>query len=471
MSMLPEGIIPITTGTDGRILDFVCESGVFIITDYHHLDEKIIAENSIVVKTAGKQNRIQVTSIEKLKSALEEFVEASIKILQRHTPFDPSNPYTRPDFSELKESLLVEQLVFDILFDKYLIESERMTRNGYSEYLSRKLYTDAIQRMACARAINENIRRGMESHSKLMKYSSLRDQLTFLGVDPSKYDKCNNPKKKPKYVWDYFYYNFGRNLKEPVPDDESDFQTKYGRSLITSRQYRRQLTRDSRNYPFEEIFQDLNVYHDFVTKLLPVENESHEKYFRMSMDYYVLESYKRVDFIFKLIGALDPGEIAAIDRDHFLVSRFVPRVLVPLIQDGELHFSRKNKYYRPLFMIEDMLLKAASEDSAPSYRYYEPLLKKYQYVRAKSYELFKYHCAFHSNDYKEIKEFLRECYDMRAYHRSNTSWNLIQGAKRKNMEEKTKNQVKEQIQYFLSISDAFFWKSPDRDYPNPKENN
>lgn len=482
MSMLPDGIIPIETGKDGQVLDFVWTTNHALITDYYRLDEKIIAENDSVVKTAGRQNRMEIASIKELKSALAKFVTESKKILQRYTLSDFSNPYTIFGFSDLTESLLVEQLVFDILFDKYRKESPLMTCNGYSNYMSRKLYTDKIQRMACARAINENIRRGMKSYYNMMKYSLLRDQIKSLGADPSKYYEYHHPprgdnsrKKKPQYLWDYFFYNFGRNLKKPVSDDKSNYETKYGRGMITSRQYRRQLTRDSRNYPFEEIFQDLEVYHDFATKLLPVDNESHEKFFRMSMDYYILESYKRVDFIFKLIDALSSNEIAAIDRSHFLVKRLVPRVLVPFMQNGELHFGWKWKYYRPLLIIEDEILEEVAEikeltSNALNYMYYETVLRKYQYVRAKAYELFKYHCVFSSNDYVEIKKFLHDCYNMRAYHQSNTFWNLMQDAKRKGTDEETKDQVKERIRCFLSINDALFWKSPDRDYTIPNNN-
>lgn len=130
MSILPEGIIPIETGKDGRVLDFVWTTNQALITDYHRLDEKIIAENDSAVRTAGKQNRIEIASIKELKSVLEQFVTASKEILECHTLPNPLNPFTLFDFSDLTESLLVEQIVFDILFDKYLTESERMTRNG-----------------------------------------------------------------------------------------------------------------------------------------------------------------------------------------------------------------------------------------------------------------------------------------------------------------------------------------------------
>lgn len=474
MNMLPDGIIPIGEG-HGQVFDFVWTTGHSLITDYHLLDRDVWASNSIEVSLGNEKERISITFIETLKSMLNKILSATLEILSRHTPFDSGNPYTRPDFNNLKMDFLVDQLVFDVLFDKYIKESTLMTRNGYATHISKIVYCSDNQRIDHIPAIERNLARGMKDHYNTMKYSELRKQLKMLGVDPDKYDEYYNPKirdnqnkKKPKFIWDQFYYNYGRKPTVSISDNECDPQTQYGRSTITSRQYRRQLTRDKRNYSYEEIVNDLKSYNNFATMLLPAEYESYEKYFRMSMDYYVLEAYKRVDFIFKLIDALDPGEIATIGKNHFLVSRFVPCVLVPFIQDGELHFNWKHKYYRPVFIIEDMLLKAASEDSEPSYKYYESLLKKYQYVRAKAYELFKYHCVFHSTDYVEIKKFLCECYNMRSYHQSNTFWNLIQDNEWAKMGKNTQNHVRKQIEYFLSINDAFFWKSPNRDFVIPQ---
>lgn len=304
-------------------------------------------------------------------------------------------------------------------------------------------------------------------------YSKLREQIKLLGVDPDKYAKYYNPhmkenphNMKPKFIWDMLYYNSCLDL--------------------TSRQYRRQLTRDNRNYSYETIFADLKSYNDFATKLLSFEFESPKNYFRMTMEYYVLESYKRVDFIFKLIEALEPYEIAAIDRKHFLVRRFVPLVLVPFIQDDELLFPHDYKYYRPLFIIEDALLKEwlikkvqLGEDFPLEIqmvhnsceKYCQSELKKHHYVRAKAYELFKYHYTFCSDDYIEIKKFLCEYYNMRTYHQSTTFWNLIQNNNWKRMDAKVQQQLKEQVRHFLSINDAFFWKSSDRDYTIPETNN
>lgn len=116
-------------------------------------------------------------------------------------------------------------------------------------------------------------------------------------------------------------------------------------------------------------------------------------------------------------------------------------------------------------MIENNLFEVEEEDGVETYKlnyiYYGSLLKKYQYVRAKAYELFKYHCIFSSDNYIEIKNFLRQCYDMRTYHQSNIFWNLIQGTEWEDMDERAESQIKERIQHFLSINDAFFWKSTD----------
>lgn len=467
MSMLPDWIIPITTGSDGRVLDFVGTTGLSLITDYTRLDQRILAENSVDMKVDGEQQRVELSSIKMLTQALEKYVSEAMNILQQHTPYDPMNSYTYPDFSDLKKDLLIQQLIFDVLFDKYIHESELMTRNGYSSYMAEKLYPDDTG--SNCHAINEKLTRGMRTHHDRMAYSKLSEQVELLGVDPERYAQYyiphmneNPAKKKPKFIWDLLYYNFVLDL--------------------TSRQYRRQLTRESRNYPYDAIFTDCTSYYGFVAKLLPAESESYEKYFRMSMDYYTLESYKRVDFIFKLIDALDSDEIDTINKHHFLVNRFVPYVLVPFMQDGELHFTRKYNYYRPLFIIEDMLLKElpikktqlkkdfpqeAQAFSNACERYFESQLKKYQYVRAKAYELFKYHCVFHSDNYTEIKAFLRECYDMRAYHQSVSFWRLIQDTTWKEMDGETKRQVKDRMRHLLTISDSFFWKSPNRDYTIP----
>ena len=344
MSKLPHGIISIDKGNPSRTIDFVVECGMALISNYDQLDRDVWTGNNGEVHLGGEKERITLTSISDLRDILNNLLLETEAILSEHTPIDPRDPYTYSNFEGLKIEALIEQLVFDVLADKYLHESELMTRYNYSKNMAENLYTDPTQKMAYTRATYAKLTRGMETHHDRLAYSNLSKQIMLFGIDPQKYAELynshmrENPNpEKPKFFWDMLYYNFCLDL--------------------THKQYQRQFARGNRNYSYEETFNDLKSYSDFVTKQLPVEYESHEKYFRMSMDYYFMESYKRVDFIFKLIAVLDPDEIASIDRKHFFVSRFIPPVLVPYVQDGELNFKFQPKYYKPLFMIEDMLLR------------------------------------------------------------------------------------------------------------------
>ena len=465
--------------SDGTVFDLIDKtdrSAPLLITDYHRLDREIIIDKTTrSAKLGGQKPHKAVTSISELRNIFDLLITRVQQIVTSsnngivwlgstigdgrememnlfpepvHLAFDLS-------ISSLEKNLLINQLIFDILFDKYIHESQLMTRNGYSTYLAEKLYSDAKD--SYRHSINQRLTRGMAVFHDKADRSTFRTQLEMLGVAPNKYVQYYTPharknpsRKKPKFIWDQLYYNFGLQL--------------------SYRQYRRQLTRDNRDYPYEMIINDLKSYNDFVIKLLPVENESFEKYFRMSMDYYVLESYKRVDFMFKLISALPQISLGKISKEHYLVKRFHPLVLTPYQENNELRFTTEHNYYRPLFQAEDALYKQKIHSFDYSY-ILGVKLQKYQIIRAKAYELFKYHYVFDSNDYVEIKRFLCECYDMRTYHQSNTFWGFIQDSDWKKIDNKTKQQLKDQIQSFLSINDAFFWRSSNRDYTKPKADN
>lgn len=288
----------------------------------------------------------------------------------------------------------------------------------------------------------------MSDYYERMNRSDLQEQLVRLGTNLEEFNKYYTPElkdnsepKKPEFVWDLLFFNRGLN--------------------VTYRQFRRQLTKKNRNYSLNTSFEDLKSYNSFVEKLLPSENESPQKYFIRSMRYYLLESYKRIDYIFKLISAMPKMGIDKIDREHFLVKRFVPQVLVLAEKEGTVLFSILPQYYRPLFMVEDNIQKRIQDDPSPDYSAYEQLLNRYQFVRAKTYELFNYLFKFESTDYRDIKNFLFESYNMQSYHYSNEICNSFLKSEWKVIEREDKKQLRTLMNNFMSINnDAFFWSLP-----------
>lgn len=446
---------------NGHFFDFISKCSLPIFTDYQLLDREIILINyDNGIKLGEKKRRTKISNIEELTWSVKNLILDVVRIYSEnnmgfsitHNSAEKQSLCRLPiysyhiDYNELKIDLLVQQVIFDLLFDKYLFKSEKITRSLYSKQISEMLYTDKIQRISASESIVKRLKRAMESYYLKTKNSSkLKKDLIALGVDPDKFEqyyipklKDNLNKKKPKLVWDFLFYN---------------------QNMITYRQYRRELKKDG-NYSYEQFVMDLNEYNNFVMKLLPKDNESPIKYFNMSMEYYFLEAYKRIDFMGMLITAMLKMGISEIDREHFLVKRFHPEVFLPYEKNNELYFAKKCKYYRPLFLIEEAFKKELEESNTLDYSNYAIQLFNHQIVRAKTYELFKYHYEYISSDYSDIKNFILQFYNMLSYHNANELWILIKGKSWNDFDSTTKQFLKNFLRNFLSINRAFFWNLP-----------
>jgi len=277
---------------------------------------------------------------------------------------------------------------------------------------------------AAYNAMIEEIKREV----KVMNTTSMRDNITRLGVDPDTYidhiKTLNEPGgkiyKRPKYVWDYIHYN-------GCPD------------LITSKQFRRNFKRDS-NTGYRRFIDEFNRYDKFIENMLPKDNDDPHDYFYKSMDYYHLEIYKRLDFIYNLSFLLEGTGLQEITKEHFFVKRFHPYVFCPLMDNHSkcLRYDEKQKYYRPLLFIEDLLLNIYQRD----YQVYYELLIEYNTLRAKAYELYNYSFRFISADYADIKHFIYNTYNVSGYHIKNKEWDYIKNGKPYIIRERVENAVK-----------------------------
>lgn len=440
--------------------DVVDERGETVLTDYHQMkkDIKVIVgeDGKGKVEIGGEKKRKKISTIIELQDVLKKCANKVKEILEsdmgKIAGFgDVFNIDFRFDCSSLDIDLLVNQLVFDVLFNKYLKEAEEITLHSYARNMSKMIEGD----INSENTIYKKLRDSMECDYKLMKDSKLAEELMKLGIDLDKYDKRyrtenNSIKKNPKYIWDYLYYN---------------------RYLITYRQFRRQSMKDSNN-SYESVIKELKEYNDFVKKLLPVENESVEKYFIKSMEYYYLESYKRIDFMLNLAEEMPRMGMTEIDKEHFLIKRFHPEVLVLVEENGKLSYGySKCNYYRPLFKIEEMIHKQMQCNCGSDESVYADLLFKYKIICAKTYEIFLYHNEYVSSDYKDIKDFIQKYYNMRVYHETNKVWSMIESTEWKQMDNETKKQIKIILRNFNLINEALFWKSEKREVKTFDDNN
>lgn len=483
MGKVNEDIIPILEGN--KIFDFILRGGNIHISCYQYLKKKVIfkSDKDKEIELVDEKT-IDIESIEALEEVLLRLVEKAVTILRTFIPNIKSEQVDLRNFSDLKVELLIEQLVFDILRDKYTEGATRFNRYEYANYISKKIYgldDDEDIGIVNRNAVYENITGAMEKNYELMSKSMLKYHLLCLGIDFNKCDKYYNSKLKNNAVkertlfeWNNYYFNYGINMKDTF--DGKD-ENKRGTISLTTRQHRRQVDGKGRKHSYEDFFYDLKKYCEVIEKFLPKENEDDKTYFEKTMEYFFIESYKRIDYMFKLIEYV-PQEIMAVYQDRifenywgmkfterfFLCERFCPAVAVLYENDGNIEYIVRNNYYRPLIKIEEAIIEDCINDGWEHIDYFNNLLQKHYLVRAKTYELFNYYYKFKLEDYPDIKKYLEETYDMCSYHNTTEVWKIIKKYNHwKQLDSDMKKIVRKKIKYFKMINSFFFWESKDRE--------
>lgn len=532
----PQNLIP-HIDESGEFIDFALKTGHPIITDYSRIKREIIVKDDFITHGDLKKKN-QIETIGELRKVLAKLL---LQVYKAHLMTkdyvryesllpNPSSSQTQDDVlyqlsSKHKDmwKYILDQVMFDILYDKYRSDSPLLTLHDYcvnfipydwdksiydgrhSEYrnvtrdlhceclnLALKEFTktnedtsEVIESLAKKIRSSESLQRDckvlndhtnecpkkcrqecIEKHLKgyihnlktellrkkdatykamieeinrevdVMSNPALKDDVEKLGVIPDLFfqylDKrnvsWNKDIKKPKFVWDYLYFN-------GCPD------------LITSKQYKRNFKRDSNN-SYQRFTDDFNRYDQFVETLLPKAEDVGYEYFCKSMDFYHLEIYKRLDFIYRLALKLENTAATTLGEEYFLVKRFHP-VVIWLDMDAQNNcprYDERYKYYRPLLFIEKYLIENDKLNDSTS----SDILFEYNFVRAKIYELFAFHYEFASNDYNDISNFIRNHYNMQSYHIKNKEWHTVEYGKNR--------YKKARIENVLMINSALFGK-------------
>lgn len=559
---------PIVDEKSGKFLDFALKTGHPIITDYSRIDREIVVKDNLL--TFGNQKKkVKIDSIDHLGEIFLDLIRMIYKIQLNITDYAWSeneplvhswNSNRKKHLNDLAEEhneiwlLLARQLVFDVLYDKYIKASPQLTLNEYCErhidfnwdssliqkiagkktnelgnnpdkYIEcmklglakinykKKLAFErdnfekmpfiqklkpsidfinvhieefskidpiekvaklntykktavTVEELAAIEALMEDVKtlnfdledyiddllielikakdrftKGLRAQIikevNIKNNSALKNTAKKFGVNPDKYlervgtvnEVFKTDLKRYKHEWDYIYYN---------------------RYMITARQYDRHfgIDREKRSYYYNHFVRDFNAYDCFAERLLPKDCDTGYEYFRKSMDFYHLERYKRLDYIYKLAVKMESIALTDINKDYFLVKRFHPCVFRPLM-DNENNcprYSHNHKYYLPLLFIEEMWLKKENLDS-------QKLFLEYNILRAKAYELFQYHFYFDSKDYDDMARYVRNHYNLSNYHTPKKAWY--------NEEKKSRAQTI-RIQNADIINKALFWNSDER---------
>ena len=369
-------------------------------------------------------------------------------------------------YSDLMKELIVDQVIFDILFDTNVIKSPRISLRAYSNKLSNMQVM--LDRNIDFNCLEKTVKRGMEAFYKKTSAEKIKEQFLQAGFQPESFREYYNPKltqnplkEKPEFIWHWNFYNYCHIGK--YRDKDSDDTSKRF-TMITQKQFERKLKIDS-NYSYGDFVQELNNYNDYAESIFnrcmcecdkcnsslhcDKKSKSHraetteaEIYFNNVMLYYYMETDKRVDYIIKLISFMNKNKFRTIGKKDYLVRRFHPIVSFErTLDNGLIVRDKAYRYYRPMLMLDNRViellsesfLNVVSEDSVANADEYINIFRKYDliltgnyYIRAMIYEEFCKSYSYVITDYEAVKEFLETHYNLIAYHNSNSeTWDMI----------------------------------------------
>lgn len=445
-----DDLVPSILG--GKLFCFDHTDGRPLVVDYTSLDKELILSEDFFIEVGDKKEREIIESLDDFKKKVRALTIRTVQARSRH--------YLPPITIENIE-FVVDQIIVDILFNMYCVSLEKLTLNQYVVKLCKTLSKTSTQDITATRKLME---RGIKEEAKLYDNDTYRARLVKLGRNPDiekKYvgllnDPFKQEKKKNKLQWDYFYYN-------------------YNSKLLTSKQYKRSFSRDCKNSNdrYTKFIDDLIAYDDFIAKLLPTDNASDKEYFERSMDYYYLERYKRFDFMYKLAIKMNDLDFSKINRDHFLLKSFHPKVVCLSIncEENPLNLKEINKPYAPLVIFENSLLEnALLVDDEELNSLYDDLLNALCNIRAITYELFIYHYEFAPHGYAEVADFMRNHYPIVNLHEPNKIWKEVEKTGWYDADTATRQKIKRIINHMERINDdALFWESAVRKRPRRRK--
>ncbi len=445
--------------TDETLYHNFISSDALKIGDYSHIDRKIIiSKNDGTITLGNKLDKEQIETISDLRKILNEIASYVYHNIHNESIYirGIKFKFEIPSLSSQNDHF-ISQLIFDVLFDKYRIESPKLTLNKYCENHICFDWDESLD--LTGNGLNNAIKAAAKMLSEELKYeATLKDHKTLrvvaeaFGIDPNKYsdyiehfkslNTCyHTDKQKYKYQWDQLYYNGNYRL-------------------ITYKQFRRGF-QVGKHYSYNDFETGYKVYDRFVQKFMLKPDDSNKIRFFKSMDFYNLEIDKRLDFIYKFAVKMEKEGLTNIDQNHPMLKRFHPKIRHFYVYNEHLGHIPRCKYYRPFLFVE----KVCPESEQDLTRV-DDFLCIYYIIRAKVYEIFNYKFQFISSKneekhYADIWNFISNHYNVLAYHDPNKEWFNNKAEKYGTQVMRIKNAVK--------INKALFWESDVKKAPSRRK--
>ena len=171
--------------------------------------------------------------------------------------YDAIFPSTRTviDIDDKEVEIVADQIIMDLLYNKYLVESPVVSHTSYADNLADLMFgrldestlkyllkTDNDPDLKdTSDAFRKRVERSAKNAAKLYEFSELRDELQVLGIDIYKFvdwfSKTNI--EKSKVIWDILFWNVSKLVKK---------------------QYNRSMIKANRNYTCRDVISDLTEY-------------------------------------------------------------------------------------------------------------------------------------------------------------------------------------------------------------------
>lgn len=425
---------------NGHFFDLILEDEMSKVINYSYLDHELLISEDGELKLGSIKKKQEIKTINELHMKMKELVLFAKDVTHRSiwdkiadSTKEQERKQVLDDYFSIKDEdmqLLVNQLIFDVLFYNYMQEDFK-NEMKLPEYCDKYFFYNFGEKWVRATAApcdfpsNKETEKDTAFHTidrqakrfiRIIEKKDLEDACAKIGFDTSDIKRFATSRKRPKIIWDHFFFASNKDL-------------------VTSRQYRRNFTLERKEDYLKRV-SELNNYDKFVEKIMLERDGGNtpEEYFRKSMDFYILETEYRIDFMYELAGILENQVVTKGNRIPFLLNGSHISTVYPYLQQDEngdtiLCFGQRLNTYLPITLIKKSCGRKLSDLLQESD--YNPLWDDYliEIYRAKAYELFKYHYVYCFGNYEETSNFIREHYDILSYHQKSKMWKEIKKEK------------------------------------------